>query len=366
MLDKSLILPTKATLFLYLYQGEEEKLTLLKEYFSWEKGQWVFIFPLKILAWNFYDFLKNSPVHSILAKGKLEFAELQKLSVRQNFLLILYPESCGNTLNHFLEFANPTPSIVLMDLQYFYNWETRSFSDLWELFMGLCNTSVPLIGMWNGQKKEFSPIFCRGLNLGVQNPIIIDFGANKNISEQRIQKYSAYKKNLHFFLPNLGRKIWKRRLDYELELGRKRFPRQTFVVYCRNGKEVDYWIKYYRKLKRDILGCQGGQLNEFYHNLQNGPPPLCIFATPILCSFFDLPEVEKIFFSFKIREENLWYQLISKFFREKGTLATSIYTFNYFTLTKSEILKKIFSAFLLDFFLRLRIIFGFFDDGDDE
>ncbi len=297
-LENLLITPQSMTMLLAPPAwGKTSILLKLRE--RWQ-GHIIYISPLRALALEFADRMEK--------EGKLLFPKTRKelQSNQKSFfqkkegLMIVTAEVLSDSFFDFAKEKSNNIIIVFDEIHLFFHWGKSFRPWLEELLYLAVNSEISLLGLTATLDKEYLKRLESDFLLGLEKIFIIDLGNGKLIYKPL--KVLNYRMR--------GKKALVKRLRNELSI--QEVSQETFLVFCQFRAEVEFWIKWSKRLKINALGCVGGETDLFQLELKSNPRPDIIFTTTALSHGVNLPAISKIFLLYPIERRDFWVQMVGR------------------------------------------------------
>ena len=206
--------------------------------------------------------------------------------------------------------------------------------------MGVVNSGQPVLGLSATFDERLIESLKKDLDIffGVEDLIFI------NIGNQKLRKYPKNvillpPKRLFFF-----KNSFERRLLHQLKKERA----GVILVFCQFRGEVDYWVKNLKGLGYKVIGCKGGEVNIFLDEYRKAKNIRCICTTSALSHGVNLLNISKVFFSYPVKNRDLWFQMVGRAGRRGEDF--EFYGYNSFLGKKGRFL-AIVKAALYDFYI---------------
>ena len=322
------------------------KTSLILDIYKKNSIKIIFVSPFRALANEFYFRFKDEGLENcfLITKMSEKRSSFKKFMRGDKSLLILTPELLVSDILHEIESVEEKILIVLDELHLFYYWGLTFRPALWEAFMGVLNSGQPTLGLSatfdktliTSLKKDFSNF------LPLQQLIFINIG-NQKLKNLPKKSTLFPPKKISFF-----KNCFRRRLLYQL----KKEDQGVILVFCRFRREVDLWVSELKDRGYSVLGCKGGEVNKFLEDYRRNKMIQCICTTSALSHGVNLLNVSKVFFSYPVRNRDLWFQMVGR----GGRTGEAFEFFGYNSFLKKErVLFLFLKAILYDFYI---YIFG--------
>jgi len=263
------------------------KTTILLDIFAQlPEEQWIFLSPLRALAEEFYLRAK-SVIPSVVYWCN------QQEEIPLKGLIIVTPEQVDDKLLSRYSRAN----IIVDEIHLWEHWGKSFRPIMWESYFRLVEKSpltIHLTATVDKDVKEFMELsVCH-----FSKTTVLDFGNNQAKYEpDRIIYYPAYlKKNIK---PTIERKIIKNKSG-------------AVLVFCAFRDEVALWGQWCEKHNISYLSCIGGEARDFQQRLVANSSPQVIIATTVLGHGVNLPDITKVFFTYKVDNHSFWLQMLTR------------------------------------------------------
>src|SRR5690606_22468385 len=84
------------------------------------------------------------------------------------------------------------------------------------------------------------------------------------------------------------------------------------LIFCQYRTEVFQWEKELNENGFSCIPCVGGESKYMAKRLQENPRPDFIVATTVLSHGVNLPEIKKIYFTYKVSNIDFWVQMVAR------------------------------------------------------
>jgi ATP-dependent DNA helicase RecQ len=243
----------------------------------------VFISPLRALANEFHEKVKDSSV--LYSSG-------DEIPLNQN--LVTTVEQITSSFWDRIDLNNTV--FVLDEIHLFYKWG-KSFRERLFMFLeDLYSKEASTILLTATLEEHLLSEMKIDLKRNYTKILIIDKGNMqiKNLPQKRFDiSYCRYSlKDLvmyHYFKSD-----------------------DSVLIFCKYRSEVDQLQIYFSKYLNNVLGCVGGEVDEFCQKLKITKTKRLIISTTCLSHGVNLPKISKIFFTYKVQDSSLYLQMIAR------------------------------------------------------
>ncbi len=213
-------------------------------------------------------------------------AEECKLRSKTNYL-IMTPEE-------WLKKRPQAQVVVIDEFHLFFYWGDSFRHLMWEAFYELVSDADLVI------------LLTATLSSEMKNEISLFESQFKNIwwIDQGNQKLK-YCPQKYYKIPSLS---LMEDLIFSIPPKRGR----TSLIFCCYRREVSMWEKKLKSCGYHVLSCVGGEAREFSEKLRLSPHPDFIIATSVLSHGVNLPGLGKIFFTYQVKDQNFWIQMVAR------------------------------------------------------
>lgn len=299
------------------------KTRLLLEIFQKRRKRYIYLSPLKALAYEFHQSLlqqKELKERTTLLTSPQEFQDIWKNFLQQpEGILVCTVEGMLPFLSqgmsegeHF--YKKYQTSLIIDEFHLIYKWGETFRPNLWELFLCFCNTSCPILSLTATLNENILNKVKNYSHFHFDHTFVI------NIGNQKLLNHPT--KSLFFHPKLFSSQTMEKHLEYSLINNED----QTFLCFVKTRHQVDILAKKWHQHDKMILTCKGGETAHFYQELQKHPRPHLIITTIALSHGVNLPSISKIFILFFVDDRDMWVQICGRGGR-KGE-AFSLYTFN--------------------------------------
>lgn len=272
------------------------KTRMLIQMIANSKRSWVFVSPLRALANEFYLATVEAIPQTFVVHSNKEFAQLVTNNIDYR-LLIVTPEvfKCSKIKKD---------SIFIWDEFHLnYYWGDSFRASLEELYYEVASEYRPLLKLTATMSQEHLARWYMEMQLNYEKFLCI------NIANQCL-KNSA--QNYYYYPRWLQKKLWQS-LELDLKLNRTGIT----LVFCRYRQQVDRVVEHFQKKGYQVLGCKGGETKDFGTNLAKfnqlkGARLDMIVATTAISHGVNLPEIHRIYFSYKVLNRDFWIQMVGR------------------------------------------------------
>lgn len=271
------------------------------------KRKCLFIFPLRALCDEvFFSATKMGiNVCNIHKVSDFNSAELDF------FQLIVTTPECLNI--KIIEALSEEYLFILDEAHLIYYWGTSfrpKMLDVFDCVKAFSPALILLSATFSQHNIEFTS---KKLDLDYKEVVKVDIG---NL------KLKNFPSNYFFYFKQ--KKKWV--LD-EIQYGHKD---GCSLVFCRYRSEVLELSTYFTQKGFQVLSCVGGETRDFTMKLQSGFVPQIIIATCVLGHGVNLPDINKVFFLYKVKELEFYLQMIGRAGRTGGGFEVHTMNLNYF------------------------------------
>jgi ATP-dependent DNA helicase RecQ len=297
------------------------------EFYKEEDFKIIFVSPLRALANEIFEKLNSEHKRIYLLGGKTSNQEcmVDFLQAKKAFLV-----ATMELLNEeFLEAVATQKDKVLFVLDEFhlvYMWGQSFRLVLHDRFLGILETNASVLGLTATMSEETMKLLVNDLSYHSNLWFHLDFGNQKLFRPpQKIHTFSPLEKA--FF----SRTFWR-------ELRKK--PRGiVYLVFCSYRGEVDELAQRAKRLGFSSIGCVGGEVEKFLHELEQKQNKVdIIFSTTSLSHGVNLPEISKVFISYEVGNYDFWLQMVGRGGRQGANY--EVYTFDKYHFNQREFIKN--------------------------
>jgi ATP-dependent DNA helicase RecQ len=86
----------------------------------------------------------------------------------------------------------------------------------------------------------------------------------------------------------------------------------SLLIFCKYRSEVAQLERYFSKFLDNVLGCVGGEVDDFCQKLKKVQGKCLIISTTCLSHGVNLPKISKIFFTYKVDDFSLYLQMTAR------------------------------------------------------
>ena len=299
----------------------------ITEFYREEDFKIIFVSPLRALANEVYEKLNNEYKHIYLLGGKTSNQEcmVDFLQAKKAFLV-----ATMELLNEeFLEAVSSQKEKIIFVLDEFhliYMWGQSFRLVLHDRFLGILDTGAAVLGLTATMSEETMGLLKKDLSYHCDLWFHVDYGNQALFRPpKKIHTFSAIEKA--FF----ARTFWR-------EL-RKKQEGLVYLVFCSYRGEVDELAQRAKRLGFSSIGCVGGEVEKFLHELEQKQNKVdIIFSTTSLSHGVNLPEISKVFISYEVGNYDFWLQMVGRGGRLGGEY--EVYTFDKYHFNQSEFIKN--------------------------
>ncbi len=264
------------------------KTTVLLDIFTQLNDQnWVFLSPLRALAEEFYQRVKDIIPTQMYWKNRTQIEEITRL-------IILTPEQVDGNLDKFLN----SSFVIIDEIHLWAHWGDSFRPTMWESYYYLA---------------EKSDVFLH-----------LTATANTALIEWVDHSQSHFDETIFLDYGNNLLKFWPDRIVYyplalkarainTIKRKLKNKNKGTKLVFCAFRNEVEYWMKWCLENNLFALKCVGGEAKAFQQELQLIPRnPDVIISTTVLSHGVNLPEISGVYFTYKVSDQDFWIQMVTR------------------------------------------------------
>lgn len=290
------------------------KTQLLKKLFANKEDSFIFVSPLRALANEFYENIKNQ--FKVLNIERM--VDWNKFN-QEHQIIIVTPELVSEyQLNRLGQ-----RTIVLDEFHLYFYWGTSFREEMWRAMIDICIYSKRILALTATLSTEHYQ-FMHQQFLNFDYPITII-----NVGNQKLKNFP----NKITYLKKRQRNTWKYFVLPE--------PQQTILIFCRYRSEVSQLEGFYQKQGLNILSCIGGEASSFTEKLKLNPNPQIILATTVLSHGVNLPSISKIIFTYEVNNQDFWIQMVGRGGRKGESF--EVITYDSFMLNKWHKLRSFFT-----------------------
>lgn len=294
------------------------KTQLLKKLFEEKQNYFVFISPLRALANEFYENIKDQ-FQVLNIERMTDWKNLKK----DDQIIIVTPELLTEHRLHFLS----QRTMILDEFHLYFYWGTSFREEMWRGLIDICTISKKIVAL-TATMSESNFSFMREQFKNFEQEItIIDVG------NQRLKN----KPQKIVYLNSKEPTTWKYFVNLEQE--------STILLFCQFRNQVRKLEKYYQEQGVNVLSCLGGEASHFSQKLKLNPRPQLIISTTVLSHGVNLPRLDKIVFTYKVANEDFWIQMVGRGGR-KGE-CFEVITYDQFMLNKWLKFRSFFTIMLV-------------------
>lgn len=267
------------------------KTRMLIEMISNSNRSWIFISPLRALANEFYQSVKQTIHKTYLVETKREFLQLEVKDFDFK-LLIVTPEV------FILDKIGRDVIFVWDEFHLNYYWGDTFRDCLSELYFNIATEMRPILKLTATMSEENLKRWQNECELNYEYFICINI-ANQCL-KNRPQSYFYYPKNL--------RKLLFKNLETDLLIHDK----GVTLLFCQYRQQVDRMVSYFQKNGIKVLSCKGGETKDFGKRLMEMPDVALVVATTAISHGVNLPPVHRVYFSYEIKNRDFWIQMVGR------------------------------------------------------
>lgn len=265
-------------------------------------AQFVFIFPLRALCQEVYISALKANISTLCLDGK----PARKLYERLDYQLIISTPEMARGLN----FEN---RIYLLDeFHLFYYWGEEFREAMLDFMEEHLKSSPPLILLSATIKSEFIQKIKTQFSSTYQEMLLWNFG-NQVLKNQPRRVYFSFSKALI-----LQESLWSQSSGVS-------------VIFCQYREEVQQVARLLRSYHKKVISCVGGEAKEFSLKILKDQNWDFIVATSVISHGVNLPQIRRIFFTFKVRELDMYLQMIGRGGRAGEPFDVYTMNMNYFS-----------------------------------
>ena len=243
----------------------------------------VFISPLRALANEFHEKVKESSI--LYASGD---------DIPANKNLVTTVEQVTSSFWDRIDLDNTV--FVLDEIHLFYKWG-KSFRERLFIFLeDLYSREASSILLTATLEDYLLDEMIIDLKRNYEKALIIDKG-NMQIKHLPRKRY-----DISYFRYSLKDLVCYHYFKSE----------DSVLIFCKYRAQVDQLQKYFSKYLNNVLGCVGGEVDEFCQKLKKTSTKRLIISTTCLSHGVNLPKISKIFFTYKVEDSSLFLQMTAR------------------------------------------------------
>lgn len=294
------------------------KSRLIEEIFLQNNVKIIFYSPLRALAIEVYNrflkvfynnnqniFILNERSDSSLKDESSSFAQF--LKCKDKALVVVTAETLFEINMDIINIDFNIPIITIFDeFHLIYRWGDDFRPLLFDKAIELVNISDTSFFMTATLEEKFETRFKYEFSSEIDFYFKVDLG--NGTLKNNPQTTTTYPEIL-------SKRIIQRRFLYEVIFNKKKNS-GTVLLFCKYRREVDEYLQLCSGFGISAIGCKGGEAKKFQKELvkiEDSKSPLnAIIATSVLSHGVNLPEIRKVFLTYKVESKDFEIQMIGR------------------------------------------------------
>lgn len=276
----------------------------------------VFVFPLRALCDEVFTSAESFGINSCNCRSTQDFREIDW----EYITLVTTTPECIDI--DFEVSSKVSPVLVLDECHLIYYWGETFREKMFEIYHTLLATGSPLI------------LLSATINEPILEKFKFDLGFNYsdiihvNIGNRELKNYP----HRIYYYPKIFRKHLYTDLFFAKSSGTK-------LVFCKYRQEVFELTKELEKRGCSVLSCVGGEAKRFMYKLQKIQALDFIVATNVVSHGVNLPQIAKIYFTYRVDNLDFYLQMIGRGGRDGSDF--EIHTLNQDYFDRALLLKRV-------------------------
>lgn len=269
------------------------------------EDEYVFVFPLRALCDEVYI---KSLEFGISTLNLRSSRDIEQISLQRPKLIV-----CTCELGHLIGEKELYRRIVILDeFHLFYYWGESFKQIMLELFFKVGADGGRMIMLSATISESIKEKLLMDLNYNYEQIFYLNFGN---------QKLKNHPHRIYFY-PQFF-KAW---MHDDLMTNSKGVK----LVFCQYRKEVGVMAKALTHRGFNVLSCVGGEAKEFCEKLNENPDLDYIVATSVVSHGVNLPNIQSIYFLYKVNNLDFYLQMIGRGGREGQCFECHVMNTDYF------------------------------------
>lgn len=185
------------------------------------------------------------------------------------------------------------PTVIFDEFHLFFYWGDTFRPRMWEAFFLLCQKTELVFLLTATLSSEMKKVL-ETYSCQFDQVLWLDHG------NQRLKN-----------LPDLYIKAFSKKWIEKLILNEKKTD-SVRLIFCQYRDEVFEWEKRLLTLGFSVISCVGGEARDMRVKLKANSSPDFIVSTTVLSHGVNLPNIEKIYFLYPVRNIDFWIQMVAR------------------------------------------------------
>lgn len=268
----------------------------------------LFVFPLRALCDEVFILATKKHINVCNIRSVKEFRELE-LGL---FDLIISTPECLHSDK--IEQLQEDHLFILDECHLFYYWGESFRQRMMEVYEELISYGAPLILLSATVNSELMEKFKFQLKFNYKNIYLM------NVGNQELKNLPT----VIYYYP-FSLKAW---LNDDFKFSKKN---GVSLIFCKYRSQVSEVTIHLRGNGYKVLSCVGGESREFIDKLYTQELPDFIVATSVISHGVNLPNVEKVYFLYKVENLDFYIQMIGRGGRDGSGFELHTFNRNYFS-----------------------------------
>ncbi|MBL7663595.1 MAG: hypothetical protein JNM93_00565 [Bacteriovoracaceae bacterium] len=279
---------TAMTSILFLAPPAWGKTHLLLGLFQERSFVWLFISPLRALANEFEEKLKQADFKVVNVRSDLR-------EMTTEFIYITTPESFPELSDCHIK----APIVVVWD-EFHLNYLWEDFRPkLMDFFHELSGYEHHLLALSATFSEENLQRWEQEVRLNYDDNYVFNIG-NLLLKNHPVQVY---------YYPEHQRPLLEEMIKLQMKMKK---PDEVYLVFVAYREEVNRWLNWGEKHGKNFIGAKGGRVANFIQELSSSQNLDGIITTTVLSHGVNLPQIKKIFITYPVKNLSLWIQMVGR------------------------------------------------------